>query len=218
MATAKRVAESILLHFDVNPVSIDRAIWREIPEALIERIRQRFIGAISNLSERWHQFSNEEAMTGFLFGSAAGEEISEDDWVARLEFIEFSKQKKEGEIGADVAIVIDVRTRDGRQAVKTIWLQAKHKEALPSEWRHLPQLEDQVARMRKHTESSYGVIYTRRGAIIVSPDFEDNEQLHLEELVAEMMRCRRGDESLEIFAQSVERLDTFRILLNQRTS
>lgn len=215
MATPTRVADSILLHFEIDPASIDRDVWQDIPESVIQEIRQRLTDTVARVSERWHQFSNEETMTGALFGGAAGEVIGDEGWVATLEFVEFSKQKKEGDLGADVAIVIVVRTRDGRHAVKTIWLQAKHTEALPLDWRQLPRLESQLRRMRKHTKSSYGVIYTRHGAIIVSPEFDNNNNIPLEELVAVAMRCRAGDERAEIFAQSVERLDTFRIMLSQ---
>lgn len=216
MATPERVAKSLLIHYGVvEPQNIDRTIWREIPEELIEGIRQRISQSDSRLAERWSQFSNEEAMTGALFTGAAGQIIFDEGWVARLEFVEFSKHLKEGETGADVAIVIDVLYKDGRRAVKTVWFQAKRGENLPVDWRVMPELQSQLNKMRHHTKSSYGIIYTRRGAFVVGSEGAEQVGIPLDKIVVDTLHCEKGDERISVFAQSLDRLNTYRIWIRQ---
>jgi hypothetical protein len=210
----ERVASSVLIHHGANPDRLDNSLWKAIPGDLVSMLRTSVVRADNKVKEQWSRYSNEETMTGALFAAASGAE-QHDGWTARMEFVEFSKKNKEGETGADLAIIIEAIAQDGRHAVKTLWFQAKRSGALPSDWNSLHDLTEQMAKMRSHTLSSYGVVYTRDGARVVGPDWSPGSGIPLDHIMADTLRCRHGDQRLSMFGQSVDRKQTYRVLLKE---
>lgn len=214
LATDSLIEESILLHRGRDPSQFDLQLWSQIPTSLTEALRARVARAVKNVADSWYQFSNEETCTGAVFSQLIGVATAEDGWRAEIEFVEFSKQKKEPETGADLALLLDILGRDGRRAIKTIWLQAKRAFEAPASWKDLPRLEDQMAKMRKFSQASFGLVYTPNGALVVGPSVPPQAST-LENLVEAGLKCVVGDQCTKVYAQSLDRLRTATVFLTQ---
>jgi hypothetical protein len=213
-ATDPLVADSMLLHRGRDPSQFDQQLWRRIPPSLTQELRSRVSSAVRAVADSWWQFANEETCTGAVFSRLSGKATAEGGWRAEIEFVEFSKQRKEPETGADLALLLDVLGRDGRRAIKTIWLQAKRETGLPKDWRDLPRLRDQMAKMQKFTKASFGLVYTPSGAHVVGPSVPPHPS-SLEGLIDAGLKCVVGDHQTRLYAQSLNRLSTGTIFVTQ---
>ncbi|MCP9797107.1 hypothetical protein [Cyanobium sp. Lug-B] len=205
----------MLLHLGRDPASFDSQTWQRIPTTLIRRIGREVAEAANAVADCWSQYANEEACTGALFSKLRGSRIDTNGWRADIEFVEFSKQTKEPETGADAALLLDVLARDGDRAVKTIWLQAKKHPLKPGNWRTLPRLDVQVADMRKLTPASYGLIYTPDGVWVVGPDLPPGVS-KLDDLVQASLECTVGDHRTGVYVQSVNRVRASTIFVTEK--
>jgi len=214
MASKERVEQSIAIHLGKDPGNIDNGIWREIPSALISAVTTKLRYESARVAKRWNQYSNEETITGSLF-SQIDDEFVVGPWTAKFDFVEFSKHGKESKTGADLAMILDARDATGRRGVKTIWFQAKSHEELPTDWRSLQNLERQMSIMRTFTSEAFGLVYTRHGVHVVGEEIA-SPGYTLSDFVQRAVECQFGDARLAIFAQSLNRMQIFEVLLDER--
>lgn len=207
-ATPSRVNESLLLHRGVSPESISQTIWPNIPDSIKHRISTHVTLAESRLAHQWSQYSNEEALTGAFFGQL-NDAFAENGWTVDISFVEFSKQTKEKLTGTDVAVIIDALSNDGQRSFKTLWLQAKSSEEIPTTRSTYPRMTEQLQTAKNHCEASFGIIYTPKGVYVTGA--QESTVPTFNSVLGSSMQCHIGDTSLEALKNSLNRKRLFLI-------
>lgn len=212
-ATSERVDKAFLLHRGVEPESISHQVWSRVPVELRAGIESRVRSAEDAVSDQWGQFSNEEAATGAFF-SRLNDSFRVDGWRVNVSFVEFSKQSKEPQTGTDVAVVLDVLTRDGQRSFKTMWFQAKSSASLPMDPFSLPRMAVQIPRAQTYCEASYGLVYTPQGIYVVGANGAEPQPFH--DTLNRCMQCHLGDTSVAVLKNSLNRKKLLQVVLTER--
>lgn len=213
MYEAARVPEAVKLHLGIEPANFKPAVWTSVPNELKRRLASRVRDASTRVSQQWARASNEETLTGVFFGEVSTT-LREGGWTAHCNYIEFSKQSKEHDTGADLAIILDVLNSRGDRAFKSIWLQAKTARSIPSDIRTLPRLSGQIDAMRNYTQEAYALIYTPQGVVAVSTAGR-YDQLAVDVLLERAMACTAGDPDATLLGNSMNRRYVLEVLIEQ---
>lgn len=211
MATPDRVNQSIVFHRGIPLDSWTLDAWKNAPQTAANIITDQIKKAEERVCRQWEMYSNEEAMTGALFGQMEGE-YRIGRWKFVLKFVEFSKQTKEPITGTDIAVVLDIQTARGLRGFKTIWLQAKRSRTVPDNPLTLPRLQTQNDLAGKFTKAHYPVIYTPNGVFVTGTPIGDAP---LHRTIFEAIQCRIGDPSINALKNSLNRQRIFDISLMQ---
>lgn len=211
-ATTDRVENAFLLHRGIEPELISHQVWSRVPTDLLSTIGSRVRDAEQAVSNQWGQFSNEEATTGAFF-SRLNDSFRSNDWRVNVSFVEFSKQVKEPQTGADVAVVVDALTADGQRSFKTMWFQAKTATSIPADPYYLPRLTKQIPLARQYCEASYGLIYTPQGIFVIG--INDLDSLPFHEALSQCIQCRFGDTSVTALKNSLNRKKLLQVILTE---
>ena len=207
-ATPQRVNDSLLLHRGVSPESISPTIWPNIPHSIKNRVLRHVTETESRLADQWSQYSNEEALTGAFFGRL-NDTFTEKGWTVEISFVEFSKQTKEKLTGTDVAVIIDALSNDGQRSFKTLWLQAKSSEEIPTTKSTYPRMAEQLQTAQNHCEASFGIIYTPKGVYVTGT--QESTVPTFNSVLGSSMQCHIGDTSVEALKNSLNRKRLFLI-------
>jgi len=205
--TRKLRQQTVLAHFGITEASLDSSLWKELTPATIQSIERTMKRACGDVARGWGNFS-EEALGGALFCSQ--KPFTSGDWQVSMSAVEFSKIAKEPHTGTDIALLLTVHDKDGKCAIKTLWFQSKKApdlSKLPESLRDLPR---QFRQMRKHTKSSYGLIYTPNG-VFVATALRETPRISLQTFVSEAAACKYGDANPRLFVDSLSRTVLFNI-------
>lgn len=208
--------DCVKLHLGFIPDQFDPSIWHSVPSQITDFIAERVREAQRRVTDQWWGVSNEETLTGVLFGGVQTHH-SEDGWDVQLRYIEFSKQSKEPTTGADLAIVLDVEDAEGRRAFKSIWFQAKSVENIPTDVLRLPRLKDQVIAMNAYTNEAYILVYSPEGVKAIHPR-NPSVSSGLDELLEKAMSCKAGDPSAELLGNSINRKHVLSVMIDKSGS
>ncbi len=209
----KLATEALQLHLGITPDNFDPTVWGRVPQSIKDYILERIRSGEKKVQNRLRKTSNEETLTGTLL-SGLDVEHRERGWLVRIDSIEFSKQSKEPDTGADVAIVLDVLDDQGNRAFKSLWLQAKSATNLPADVLDLPRLRGQVKKMRAFTRAAYALVYTPAGVVAIDPHAPNKHQ-RLHEVLAEAMACKAGDPAAKLLGDSLNRGHVLFVLLEK---
>nr|WP_314643856.1 hypothetical protein [uncultured Pseudomonas sp.] len=210
------IPECLKLHLGFIPDQFDPSIWHSVPPQIKDFVAERVRKAQRRVADQWWRVSNEETLTGVLFGGVETLH-SEDGWDVQLRYIEFSKQSKEPTTGADLAIVLDVEDAEGKRAFKSIWFQAKSTENIPTDVLRLPRLEDQVIAMNAYTNEAYILVYSPKGVKAIHPR-NPYVATGLDELLEKAMSCKAGDPSAELLGNSINRKHVLSVMIDKSGS
>ncbi|WP_411870525.1 hypothetical protein [Vulcanococcus limneticus] len=213
-ATSSRINDALLFHKGVDPESLSKEIWQDIPDSLKQRISRKVISAESKLADQWRQYSNEEALTGAFFSQLNGRSV-EQGWTVNISFVEFSKQVKEKKTGTDIAVVIDALSADGRRSFKTLWLQAKSSEQIPTASSRYPRMDTQLKIAKNYCEASMGIVYTPYGVYAVGAT--KSTPAEFSSVLDSSMQCQIGDTRIEALKNSLNRKRLFLITLTEES-
>jgi hypothetical protein len=205
--------ECVNLAFGVTPQNFNPDLWKELPTEVKNFIKKRIRQAESNVSDQFSQVSNEEMFTGIFFG-AVNSNYEENGWKVKLNYVEFSKQTKESNTGADLGIVLDVTDDMGQRAYKSIWLQAKTYDSIPRNLLNLPRLESQIDLMRSFTDASYALLYNPDGVLVAHPDTPD-VWVGLDDLLDRAMACKAGDPSTRLLGNTMNRSHVLQVMIDK---
>lgn len=199
----QRMVQALLrfTRMDVAPDTVD--IGPQVPQEVIEKASVAVDGVVANILRTFYRLAAEPATTGLLVGTLdGGQFVSDDGWEVNLTVQGFSSEVKEPKVGADIAIIVDVR-EGGRRVVKAVWLQAKRADAPVKKPESLQDFPKQAKAMAAHTRDAYGIIYEPRSIYVFRTD-EPEATFPLSELVSSTIRCRRGDRSPTVIANSLD--------------
>ena len=195
--------ECVELHLGHRPDNFSPTAWSRLPSEVKEFIADRAKTAQQSVATQWDWVSNEEAMTGALFGQiATSRRIA--GWSVDIKYIEFSKQSKEPGTGADLAVILEVMDSTGMRAYKSLWLQAKRAERAPQRYEDLARVEGQVKAMQAFTHEAYIAVYTRTGVKVAKPSAQQSWR-SLDSLLLDAMNCTAGDPSSTLLGDSMNR-------------
>jgi hypothetical protein len=177
-------------------------IGPRLPILVAEKIRREVSSAVDGVSARYRSLSNEERMTGALFGRLP-EHIEVSGWSVRFRSQGYSsvgEDAKEGRVGADAGVVIELV--DGPDSVvKGVWLQAKRTSVYPNNILALPDLSAQMRKMRDYTRDGYALIFTPESAFVSNGDV----RWSFADWLVEAVQCKRGDRNPELIADTFDR-------------
>lgn len=179
-------------------------IGGQVPSRVLDELRNRVEHVTKNVASRYRGLSNEERMTGSLFGQLP-EYVPVDEWSIRFHYQGYSstqKTAKEHRIGADAGIVVEIA--DGNSSVtKGLWLQAKRVDAegVPDDVLALPRLRDQMASMTNHTRDAYALIFTPTEVAVT----DGTKEWSFADWLIEAARCKRGDRSRAMITNTLDR-------------
>jgi hypothetical protein len=188
----------------------------QLPTELINRLRTEVDAVVDNVTSRFRSLSNEERMTGALFGQLP-KSITIDNWHVRFHSQGYSSvqsSSKETQTGADAGLIIEVY--DGTSSiVKALWLQAKRVLDPPEPHNifRLPRLKEQMATMEIFTEDGYALIFTAESLSIT----DGVKSWSFSEWLVGAAQCQRGDRSARMITNTLDRDYLLEMTITQRT-
>jgi hypothetical protein len=179
-------------------------VGRHIPEEVVARIRTRVDEVAKKVAGRYRFLSNEERMTGALFGGLP-REIEMGDWKVRFHnqgYSSVQKNAKETTTGADAGVVVEVRDRN-TSVLKALWLQAKRVPEAPdqADVSKLPRLKEQMTSMSGFTRDGYALIFTPTEVYVT----DGQRRWPFAEWLVQAARCERGDRRREMIVNTIDR-------------
>lgn len=138
----------------------------DVPEELIQIASRHVKDAVAEVTRQYSELANEERKTGAVTYEINRQRVIESNgWSLTVSLQGFSTQNKEPIIGADLGIVVDLKSGE-RQVSKGLWVQAKETATLPEDPLTLPRLRDQMEKMLNRTKDAYGMIFTQAGVYV----------------------------------------------------
>jgi len=180
----------------VDPKILD--IGSEVPAEFAKHLSSHVGDAIWKAISQYRSFAEEEDITAFLKGLIQSDSLKYGDWEASIKAWTYSRRPKERDLGVDIGLIIDLLRRDLR-VVKALWFQAKKSERRPVSILDLPDLSEQIIKMRSYTPESYALIYTPQEIYAFRGDAPENP-LAVESVVFDGVICRRGDRTPRVVA------------------
>jgi len=201
-ATDERIIDCIR---DFKGFLIDHKIEdfsKSIPKEILDQLSVKLNDAVSSTLDQWNSFAEETDVTGYLKGRLSQITIKIKDWIVSTRGWTYKRYPKEDIIGADLGIIFDIKAYDHR-VVKAVWFQAKILESSPKSLSHLPNLKNQIEKMKVYTDEAYTLIYTKEKIDVCrGMDFGD---LHpFSKNLLEGVSCFRGDRNPVFIANTVD--------------
>jgi len=211
-ATDDQIQETLLAHFGIDTSVADQKLWRELPRDVLDVIEKAIKGGCEAATEQYGDFE-EEALTGKVFNNISP--ITIENWTIRIRPVEFSSKTKEKRTGADIALMLTVKTEDGKNAFKTLWFQAKKAPRIDVKPSKLADLSDQFAKMKQHNpDASFALLYSPYG-VRVTDNLDKPAVLDFPRFIADAVACKYGTTDRSVFAESLDRRLMVRIKIEQ---
>ncbi|VTR93375.1 Uncharacterized protein OS=Paenibacillus sp. FSL H8-237 GN=C171_13425 PE=4 SV=1 [Gemmata massiliana] len=207
-----REVYSVVTHtrHSASPTTPD--ISSGVPAKVVSRAAKRVERAISKITRDYRDLGAEERMTGpVMTGIKDIGTISMGGWEITVVAQTFSSEVKEPVTGTDFAVIADIR-HDGNQVTKAAWVQAKLSEELGVDDTALEDLPKQFRDMNSHTREAYAVVYTPRGTEVFRSDAPD-DRIPMAEFIGDIIRCKKGDRSPRVIANSVHRTHVIDLIM-----
>ncbi|HLG13014.1 MAG TPA: hypothetical protein VJH03_00600 [Blastocatellia bacterium] len=166
-ATPERLVDSVRSYKRVLVDDSTLDYTGSMPIAIREEFRAGLNNVISSALKQWDTFADEPDITGYFKGKLHGIVVERDGWRISMRAWTYDRNPKEKLLGLDLGIIFDV-VYLGKRLIKAIWYQAKIAEEEPISLNTVPDLSEQVVRMRHHTKESYILIYTKEGVFTAS--------------------------------------------------
>ena len=173
-----------------------------MPAAVREELRAKLDEAIKSVQPQWGTFAEETDITGFLKGRLNGIAVEGDGWRVSVKSWTYRRNPKENTIGADLGVIFDVLSSGGR-LIKAIWYQAKIVRGITTSLVNVPDLADQVDKMKRYTDESYVLLYTP-DVIVTTPSLTSREFNSLTDNLVDGAICVKGDRNPIVIANTVD--------------
>ena len=173
-------------------------IGPRVPAPLAQQIGAHVEKCLAVIASQYKSFAEETDITGFLKGLLERDFLTEDDWRASVKAWTYTRRPKERDLGLDIGLLIDLLLGEKR-VIKAMWFQAKRVREQPASVLDLPDLNEQLTKMRKHTEEAYGLIYDAERVLAYRGDSPSTGH-SLGSVVVDGVLCRRGDRAPRVVA------------------
>lgn len=199
-ATCERLVIDAVRHHKgllVDPEVSD--LGPDVPIELAQSVGSHVKNCVARLSAQYPRFAEETDITGFLKGIIERDDFAVKGWRANIKAWTYTRRPKERDLGLDIGIIIDIVTEESR-VIKALWFQAKKVERQPeNSIFDLPDLSDQIERMRRHTEDAYALLYSPKGVLAHGADLPTTG-IPVGSIIVDGVTCRRGDRSPRVVA------------------
>lgn len=209
----KVLTDAVLKHVGIDPTKITPNLWTSLPPEVADAVKKIFAESCDNAKNQVVT-SSEGKLCGTIFNRSG--EIKSGGWTIRYGNVEFSSVAKEKPTGTDIAILLHVTDEYGAASIKTIWLQAKKDVSGKTPLSDLKDLKGQFDDMRKITSESFPLIITPRN-VYVPEDLSGNAIHEFPDFMADTVRCKHGDQTREMYAESIDRKTIFEVAIKKGT-
>jgi hypothetical protein len=199
---------AFLREFDVEPSTspdVGTAVPQDVVAAAARMIGERVRDASRSIHAMWNNLGGETDMVALLV-DRLNSALDLDEWAITIRPQVFSSQAKEPQAGADLAWIVQIKTRSphSRRTTKALWMQAKkivYDVNNPDDVFELKDFRKQFAAMKLRTTEAFGIVFTPDRIVVGN----ETELLSLEEVFRQALTCARGDQREQILAESVDR-------------